>query len=345
MMFQTWIEGNRIALAAFLTRVPDLPPDPTFPDISSHGLVVEFLEQTINAAKARDDGFNLKLPPSTLKLLLDVPPDEWETLAAERSAWQQAYERNLRKIGQARTLAQFIQFGPGDHDLPTAFAEELNFRSVNLIRLLQKADCPSEQEQDLLERKEDIRTLRSPWTLTEAKIDAVARLQPLFPDEDWPQLANALFHQIFIWPLFMSGPQCALSLPVAVDVTFERNERSRWLEDKDKEGRVEVKSLNELKLDSWLPTLEKAARVARTMWRGRHGNFGEFRRKIWQSTVRIDFRHADRIAASGARVDWAGAERRQPRGLLRGDHPRPSSGEPAWLLQCGHGLNRRAARG
>src|ERR1051326_8416452 len=215
-VFSRWIRSIGIGTAAYLLR---LLSDEDFLS------VLQYIEQEIESAKVENPSFYDDLPVTTIEQISDLYSEFRDgPLRADADQWKKKADALRRSLPPIRALAHHIRFGPGSPAVSTAFGESLGIPSVNLLRQglgMGPGGSP-------LLSLQDLEAVRSGWTSTEAKITAIERLRTVFPSDKWPQLANALYHQVFTWPLLVpDGRWPALSLPVAIDVDLTNHRETR----------------------------------------------------------------------------------------------------------------------
>lgn len=142
-----------------------------------------------------------------------------------------------------------------------------------------------------------LEVLRDPWCDTAAKRDSIEQLTVALGNVNgWQQIENLLYHSIYYWPLLVVAPEntdrdLGISLPVSIDVTLgldggtHRNAENRPM-------RV-TPQVGHLLMDDWYRHLARAARAGKMLWRAKHGNYGEFRRRVQSALVLFDFHAAD----------------------------------------------------
>ena len=139
---------------------------------------------------------------------------------------------------------------------------------------------------------ESLEVLRSPWSQTRERIDAIAMATSVMGSAwHWHQVENAVLHQLFGWPLLVfSKGEDAVSLPVGIDIAFDRKGVTK----------VDPPHGGSIHVGAWLPSLRDAGDAAKVLWRGKHGNAGAFRDAVVSANVVFDFGVAEEIVAGFA---------------------------------------------
>lgn len=123
------------------------------------------------------------------------------------------------------------------------------------------------------------------------RIKALAEFRNAIPGQlqNWRLVENAIYHQLFSWPLLVfdtkgSESAGAFSIPVAVDVMF------------DNTAKVEIIGGVKVDADEWRSELAAAVSVAKELWRSKHGGLQfSFREIVQNARVKFDFHLADKI--------------------------------------------------
>jgi len=230
--------------------------------------------------------FIANLPPVTLHLLLNIQKLRLSgsSLASLRTEWEAALEKLTSKGGESRISPVNGALIFTHHILGSTA------KPISTIRLAKSIFSNwwrnYEQKQEVIDALgAALPILRSPWSDTKARILAIESLSRLLASAPyWQLVENALYHQIFAWPLlvFRDGGT-AISLPVGIDVYFDAASKVDSTED----GSIDT--------SEWRNSLRDAVEAAKVLWRGKHGNFGEFRDEVSNASVTFDFGIADRI--------------------------------------------------
>jgi hypothetical protein len=130
---------------------------------------------------------------------------------------------------------------------------------------------------------------------TLARIEALDEFRNALPTsglQHWRLVENAVYHQLFSWPLLIMDPnnpatESAFSVPVAVDVMLDNTNHLR-LEDGGIAGGIDP--------TEWRRELALSTQVAKDLWRSKHGGLlFSFREMVRNASVTFDFRLAHEV--------------------------------------------------
>lgn len=309
---ERWANSQRIGIASYVLHV--LPvSDPLFD--SARQLLLGYLQEFGQETR---QSFLLRLPLSVLDLLATTMRQEkkiGKALAVYytevEEARRQLCEGNEPPIAQAQIWAYYALLGRSSPLRLVRLGRTL-FNNDRNWRQAEKDSIVVEQLASLLQ------VLRAPWSMTEDKLSAVGEMAPLLQETPhWAQIENIVFHQLFCWPLLVlagdhdQDARLGISFPVAVDIdlplsdsefddrlfddpAFERIDHRRCITLRGEAGTISI--------DKWTGHLELSARVAKKLWRAKHGNHGDFREKIKRAKIIFDFRVAQSVAADLERI-------------------------------------------
>jgi hypothetical protein len=244
-----------------------------------------FLAQELEEGRSTYPSFEFNLPPVVLHLLTSIQRGRLDSLIEFRPLWEQA---------------QAMQRGVDKNSVPLEVGSQIlahhilhsTGKPVSVIRLAKAIFGQFwrnyERNVTVIEALEAIlKVLRSPWADTQERLKAVETLgEALDQAGQWPHVENALYHQMFSWPLLVFAGHSAISLPVAIDICF------------DDKAKIEILGNDAINTDDWESSLWNAADAARVLWLGKHGNFKDFRREVQGASAIYDFSVADRIVSS-----------------------------------------------
>jgi hypothetical protein len=304
-MLDRWIKAHRIGLAAYRLSLPRTA--------SQAGAVEEagispllrantFLSDELQTGIESWPYFIESLPPLVLHLLTSIPHGNLRRdLASSRISWR-------------RTLKTLVEVDENDvNGIPLVSAGRISAHHIlhgvgKPISVLRLIKALFGRGWTYIERDTGVRDamdaglpiLRSPWSNTAARLKAVqdiggalestasraGRVKHVLP---WRHIENALYHQLFCWPLLVfsgaSGSVGAISFPVGIDVYL------------DGRARVIGEGNGDIKISEWDQLFRDIAEAAKVQWRGKHGNYGPLRDEIREASVVFDFGTAAEIAA------------------------------------------------
>ena len=288
-MIDRWIRAQRVGLAAYrlgLSVDPSRPKDPNA-KLVKFSDVWNFLNSELEAGEQLYSPFQELFPPLVLKLLLSLSDGRLDSLSTRRPDWENYLTRQINKdekgampkASAARVIAHHILHGTA--------------RPIAILRLgkaiLAKRWRNYEENDDILETfQKSLQVLRSPWSETQKKVEAIESMSRALPgSQQWRYIENHLYHEIFAWPLLIFTDDEAISLPVSIDVYAD-----------GKRG-VEIRGDVLIDTSQWEPHLWHAADAARLMWLGKHGNFGSERKEeVRDTSVVYDFSIANEIVTN-----------------------------------------------
>lgn len=133
---------------------------------------------------------------------------------------------------------------------------------------------------------------------TIARLKSLEALEASIPSngrQHWQIVQNAVFSQLFAWPLLVAKgrelePEATShSIPVLVDVRFDDQGRTILIgSGKDDDALIDAAG--------WRAELDRAAAVARALWRAKHGSVSlRFRDQVMSCSVIFDFRLAAKL--------------------------------------------------
>jgi hypothetical protein len=138
-----------------------------------------------------------------------------------------------------------------------------------------------------------LKTLRDPAMTTEQRLDSIARLSETMGILSyWEQIENILYCNQFCWPILIVdgmlptelSRNLAVSLPVAVDISFDNCQSVRLVNDNSN-------------LVSTLETeLQECANAARTAWYSMNKTDGSFDKLVENASITFDLRVAEKLA-------------------------------------------------
>jgi len=258
------------------------------PDRGLLGDVRSFLEAEITSAEATHPHFVKNLPPIVLETLLAIPPLRLgQRLSEVRSSWESARNRLLGEQEGRETISPVVGARILAHHILNGVRKPVSVLRLGKSVLSQNWRNYEFDEQVVEVVGDSLELLRSPWSETTERIDAINNVATVLNDAPyWPHIENALFHQVFNWPLlvFAHGHD-AVSLPVGIDISFDRTGTVKTIPNRG----------GFLNVSAWAHSLRDAAKAAKVLWRGKHGNFGSFRDAVYSANVIFDFRVAEQI--------------------------------------------------
>lgn len=275
-----------------------------------------------NAGYSEDSNFSESLPPVVIHLLLTIP--NTSSRLGELARNTSSLARSLIHLLGFRRINSLIDGGVPNRRIVNILKQERektrarmrNREYENFVPVYQQAVIlahhildstakpiwifrlgkglfgnswrPLEHNEAVIELLGQVlETLRSPSAKTYEKWRAIETLSPVMSKPIyWKQVENALYHQLFAWPLILVGNESAVSLPVAVDVYF----------DDRKDACIEGN--HEITTHGWEEPLHYATQVARKMWLGKHNNCGPFRDRVEKASAVFDFSMASRMTAA-----------------------------------------------
>lgn len=219
-MFKDWIQAQRIGVAAYLLCLPDLPPDREDPSRSIFIPLTQFLNAELTRT-SNVSAFCETLPASTLELLLAIPSArlakplkrlrrDW-SFARSRLFSAEADSKEFAPAQIAHILAHHVLHGAGP------LAESLKLALYYSSRQIRFPDTKAFDH--------DLRLLRIGWLPLSDRLSLIDRILMQFGRSSFSyQIRNALYHQLFAWPLLIpafGGIQAALGLPVNIEVLYK----------------------------------------------------------------------------------------------------------------------------
>lgn len=291
---ESWINSQRIGILAFIwNRVAD---NNQFLSPFSES-IYNLIKEEIGKAFRHDPSIS-HLPPSTLHLVLSLN-DSILSIFPEMREIKNLFQTTLNAlkddsdgnrssvINGAQVITHHMLNGTGYPSRITRFARQL----------LDKNWLAVERDAELFSAfNENLEVLRSRASTTEDKlvaihdIDSAIKSYTFGKHLHWPQIKNVLYQQIFCWPLLVLDNESnssisAISLPVMVDVSFTDN------------NELAIKNEN-IVVHAWHPHLKQAVSVAKELWRGKHGNAGDFREAVAKASSTFDFTYAEKIVSA-----------------------------------------------
>lgn len=306
-MLGRWIRAHRIGLAAYRLSLPRTAPKAGDSEEAGGSPFVKanlFLGDELRTGIESGRDFIESLPPVVLHLLTCVPHGNLSRdLAASKVSWRRTLQMLLEAdendangiplVSAGRIVAHHILHGVS--------------KPISVLRLIKALFGQGwlYMEWTTIERDTAVcdamdtalPVLRSPWSNTAARLKAVqdigaaiegaaSRTQPVF---QWRHVENALYHQLFCWPLLVfsgaSGAAGAISFPVGIDVYL------------DAQARVISEGNGDIKIGEWDQVFRDVTETAKVQWRGKHGNHGPLRDDVRDASVVFDFGTAAEIAA------------------------------------------------
>ena len=301
-LLNRWITGLRVGLVAHRLS---LPPDQN--DRSFRLTLREALARELSSLGAFSPDTNRKcsvlrsLPIQTLYALKSSTLERnlGIGLKAEVPAWRAALEfittsqKEWRPplVTASKLLAQllldglcsphfFMQCGRLFVSTYWKFAERDGAWDTGAKLALEKLRAKTSH------RGQIVNSLARVSALNEFRILVSSRLQ------HWNLIENALYHQLFGWPLLVFDSKQpaigAFSIPVALDVIF------------DGANAVDILGTDSsVDVTEWREELTNVVRVAKDLWRSKHGGLSlTFRDSVENVSVQFDFRLVQQIVTN-----------------------------------------------
>lgn len=308
---ERWITAHQIGLLAYMWDAIDERDD------SVAMKIISALQRRVYA-KSATNGKEIwrvleGLPPSALTLLkrvTDCHDFKTDALFAARREMNKCHwwltDPDALEIYQSSRLARATMWA--DHAL---LARTSAPRMLRLGQALFGQTWKTIESDGISELAGSLEVLRDPWKASWQRAEAVGRISQLLQEvNNWnrTQIENRLYDRLFFWPLLVPEKDSeesdngknhdvhlGFSLPVAVDVHPPTSDGSSDREDRDEAPIVGGEDI--LDIEAWREPLRRSVRAGKTLWRSKHGNYGDFRREITsrQTSVVFDFSHASRI--------------------------------------------------
>jgi len=281
---KVWIKIQSIGLAAFHKNLPDV------------GGSRKLLDTYLDAMGATPGKISLKRsPPAVLNLLLDIRPERLSpALRTRREQW--AKELNwlttttddLSVYGASSLVADYILQGYSCNpsDLLRLSCTILDWTSLTRDRQVDFVSNTANALSVLRAPKATAAWLDGKLQAIEDLIDYTNRIDVNFGRVKWGQVANAIYHRLFAWPLLVNAESrlgSAISLPVAVSVIYDNRDD------------VLVVDTQFIRAHEWSTPLRNAVDAAKYFWIRAHRNYGNRVEEVRFASVVFDFRYASAI--------------------------------------------------
>jgi hypothetical protein len=291
----------------------------------SEDIIDEALDVLIrewNAGHSEDSNFGRSLPPVVIHLLLTIP--NTASRLGEMAQNISSLAQSLISLLGLRRINSLIEGGTPNKRIVNILKQERekaqagkqNHDHENFVPVYQRAVVlahhildstakpiwiirlgrelfgnswrPLGHNKAAIELLRDVlEVLRSPSAKTHERCRATETVSSVMArSKYWKQVENALYHQLFAWPLILVGNESAVSLPVAVDVYFD-DMKDSFIEGND-----------EIITDGWKESLRYATQAARQMWLWKHNNCGSYRDRVEKASAVFDFSIASRMVAA-----------------------------------------------
>jgi len=308
--WSAWLRAHRIGLAAYVLSIL---PAPIYaeedPRTQHYHAVMALLEAYLAeecSSTSRWTLFLRSLPPSLLQLLAQALQQEDKVGGTVLHGLLPGIAAVLHELFPRRPNQEHGQASPSPLGLVQTWAYHALLGQSNARRLLRLGRALFGERWEAIEQDAErvksfdwsLKTLRNPRAKTQDRCEAVAEVAAVvwdcWPHPWWAQIEHLLFMHQFFWPLLVFSQSAhdaglsadmAIALPVAVDITFDFQEQTDPIGAK---GGISARS--------WKYNLRNDARVAKDLWRAKHGNHGEFRETVAKASVQFDFRVAQLMA-------------------------------------------------
>jgi hypothetical protein len=218
--------------------------------------------------------------------------EEWRKIhqSVIDGRWESGGQNRLSQVNGGRLIAHQILFTDTRASAVAAASEAF----------LGKKFAEAKGDIDRLEAlAAPLAKIRDATSRTADIIPAVMELTSYFIrfSPSWNMVRNALLDHILTWPILVFGkpnasPIGAISIPIALDLSFDGRDRVVIKSDRTRQGRSII-DLNE-----WKAHLYDASEKGKALWRAKNGNTGHWRDQVLNATTIFDFRIAEELMRS-----------------------------------------------
>lgn len=261
--------------------------------------------ENLGAYGSRSEAALRYLPTSTLRLLLHPTlegqlsaehyrPDLWRSALKSVSTSQKAGRPPL--LSGARLMAHLLLEG----HCSTLFLARCGRAMIgDNWRFIEREEDGLECADPFLDQLRAKTSQDYGVSDTFDRIELIEEFEAKLPSggrQHWPAVQNAVYQQLFAWPLLVDKDPLsslgAFSIPVAVDVIFDRKSNVYT------PGGDDIYDGAPIDAEGWRDELARALTVAKNLWRSKHGGISTlFRDEVMSASVKFNFDLAARIVA------------------------------------------------
>lgn len=286
-----WLTAQRIGMASSITTM--VPPRSKSFTLASVILMEHLFEDSDGS---RDLNFFHSLPPAVLELLTKASqqPEAGEALNRISALGKRALHSILNKGVSSPSIAERAQIWAYYLLLTDTSPKDLikiGRRLFGRGKAWKEIDSSDESLQEIFS---SLRVLRDPATTTEDRCDSIAKLAGILGSApSWKQVENILYCNQFCWPPLIvdlprpgeSNRATIVSLPVAIDVSFDYHQDVRLLREES------------CLTPAFESNLRKCIDTAKALWKQMHKDDSPSGYLVEKASVISDVRIAEKIVA------------------------------------------------